>query len=161
MQAAHEDGDIAAAIAASLADNGGDSDFSFTPTNRSTAGGIGGSFNEPSTKRACEGGQAVASTSAAASGAEAQPSFVTLTDESQGVCEVAVKLPNSSRVTASFGLAQPLSDLAAWLGAQGWDMQRHRLSRAYPRQPLQEHDRSLKEAGLIGPRDMLILESAP
>lgn len=80
-------------------------------------------------------------------------------DDSQGVCEIAVKLPDSRRVSATFGLAQPLSDLVAWLSAQGWDMQQHRLSRAYPRQPLQDHERSLKDVGLLGPRDMLILES--
>ena len=133
--------------------------FRFQPFGRESPAkgeGAGAAFGEPRPKRACDDGQAVCSTSEAEHG-DAHD-FQTLRDDSQGVCEVAVKLPTNQRVSATFGLAQPLSDLVAWLSAQDWDMQQHRLSRAYPRQPLQEHERSLKDVGLAGPRDMLILE---
>ena len=84
-----------------------------------------------------------------------------VTDSSQGVCEVAVKLPTSKRVVSKFGAAQPLRSVADWLQGKGWDMQRHRLTLTHPRTVLEDLEKSLKGHGLTGAREALVLERAP
>jgi UBX domain len=148
---------MAAAIAASLAEEQRSSqDFTFSQ------GGRGGREAEPvpgdlcQNKRVCTGTDAGPSN---AGGAQHIPE--TLIDESAGVCEVAVKTPSSQRLMAKFGMAQPVADIARWVEAHGWDMQVHRLALSYPKRALDDTGATLKEAGLQGPREMMILEPAP
>ena len=84
-----------------------------------------------------------------------------VTDASQGVCELAVKLPTSKRLVSKFGAAQPLSSVASWLAEKGWDMQQHRLVLTYPRLVLSDLSKSLKAHGLTSARETLVLELAP
>lgn len=168
-----EDADLAAAIAASLADSQGGhtpasiretpgSAFTFrsvSPTNTHQCRGSVAACSEPDGRQPSSGG--ASDTVFVSKGIAAVDVRETVTDASQGVCEVAVKLPNNQRVIAKFGLAQPLAHVVAWIAVQGWDVQKHRLSLAYPKQALTDSSKSLKEAGIRGPREMLILALAP
>jgi hypothetical protein len=170
-----EDADLAAAIVASLADSQGGqtpaliretpgSDFTFrsaSPTNTLQCCGSMAASSEPNGRRLLSGGASDMAPVSKGILAAADDVIESVTDASEGVCEVAVKLPNNQRVCAKFGLAQPLAHVVAWIAVQGWDFQRHRLSLAYPKEALTDASKSLKEVGIRGPREMLILELTP
>lgn len=186
LQGGDEDADIAAAIAASLADHNagrsslvsGPSSSVAGPSNLQAVSGqrlaTGGSrLGEPAQKRMCSMGgtpsahsarhaqvsaSASASAQALAADAAAAQAFVTLRDDRLGVCQLAVKLPDNQRLSDSFGHAQPVSDVLDWLAAHGWSREKHSLCLAHPRLALDDANVSLQDAGVTGKREMLILE---
>lgn len=65
-----------------------------------------------------------------------------------GVIALALRLPSGQRVTQSFQLSDTLGAVAAFLSAQGVEMQRYMLVATYPRKVLSDPQSTLSALGL-------------
>jgi hypothetical protein len=174
VQAADEEADLEAAIAASLSRAAGigakgEWKAQHPPcTNADYSDGKSFAQDSQEARPAADASLEEAGTRGVRPEAVTQPdsdlgkrdAHIHILDDSAGVCEIAVKLPTNKRIIGHFGLAQKLQDVMSWLGSLGWDMHKHQLSTSCPRRALVNTEQSLLANGIQGPRELLVLETA-